>query len=537
MRISSSILAPSRSLNFATFGGDGGRLCVMGGGYTNAAELGREGRSCFYSCSSCFHRHRVRSLQRFQQFGVEKEVDESDMSDTIVIAVGSRILTVNHHLLEIVSRVLKRKCFLCHFLCIRNHPRRLDVDAFIAAVDHKIDFVSGSDMLTVGCCLSLKCSHVNGIAVPKQFIVDDVFHQMRVFNLTEVKSGIAQTGVGCVVFVRIVKIVVPLDVKTFCFGNEKRICEIVEIFDNCISVTFGSSRSLQEVCNSCWIGKASNIAHYGIDYGVKKGFIAQSAFFLKVFQINRTEKAVEIFPFVGFVLPYCTFRKSAVSKVFKQRAMRICFGGTPCVEFGKRKRSDSNCFASAAEFSSDIAFEHFGIGTRHINIDKRHSFELTEYAVEFYVAVFSVIGMDSCEVNMFRQIGFAKLNLINKNIVPFSVFYNFCTKIFAEFIWAAQRFVDAGFKIHFDYVVRSDSFFKKMILEKIEEQEALSASSDAGDKFNESIVLGPNYFRKQFISIDYHRKPCYLFWDLSQKFSCHKVYHIRGSLTSAVSIN
>ena len=26
----------------------------MGGGYTNAAELGREGRSYFYSCLGCF---------------------------------------------------------------------------------------------------------------------------------------------------------------------------------------------------------------------------------------------------------------------------------------------------------------------------------------------------------------------------------------------------------------------------------------------------------------------------------------------------
>lgn len=41
------ILALSRSHNSVSFGGDGGRLCVMGGGYTNAAELGREERVVF----------------------------------------------------------------------------------------------------------------------------------------------------------------------------------------------------------------------------------------------------------------------------------------------------------------------------------------------------------------------------------------------------------------------------------------------------------------------------------------------------------
>jgi hypothetical protein len=53
MITNSSISAPTRSFNPAMFGGDGGRLCVMGGGCSDAAELGRGKRSCFYSCSSC----------------------------------------------------------------------------------------------------------------------------------------------------------------------------------------------------------------------------------------------------------------------------------------------------------------------------------------------------------------------------------------------------------------------------------------------------------------------------------------------------
>jgi hypothetical protein len=54
MIFSSLIPVPCRSLNSAMFGGDGGRLCMMGGGCSDAAELGRERSSCFYSCLSCF---------------------------------------------------------------------------------------------------------------------------------------------------------------------------------------------------------------------------------------------------------------------------------------------------------------------------------------------------------------------------------------------------------------------------------------------------------------------------------------------------
>ena len=49
-----TIIVLCRSLNSASFGGDSGRLCVMGGGCNDAAESGRGKRSCFYSCSSCF---------------------------------------------------------------------------------------------------------------------------------------------------------------------------------------------------------------------------------------------------------------------------------------------------------------------------------------------------------------------------------------------------------------------------------------------------------------------------------------------------
>lgn len=48
------ILALCRSLNSAIFDGDGGCLCVMGGGCSDATELGRGRKSCFYSCYSCF---------------------------------------------------------------------------------------------------------------------------------------------------------------------------------------------------------------------------------------------------------------------------------------------------------------------------------------------------------------------------------------------------------------------------------------------------------------------------------------------------
>lgn len=48
-------------------------------------------------------------LQRFQRVGVKEEVDQADVADTIVVAVGGRVLPVNHHFLEVVACMFERE--------------------------------------------------------------------------------------------------------------------------------------------------------------------------------------------------------------------------------------------------------------------------------------------------------------------------------------------------------------------------------------------------------------------------------------------
>ena len=39
-------------------------------------------------------------------------------ADAVVVAIGRRILPVDHHFLEVVASVLEREGFLCHFLFV-----------------------------------------------------------------------------------------------------------------------------------------------------------------------------------------------------------------------------------------------------------------------------------------------------------------------------------------------------------------------------------------------------------------------------------
>ena len=57
-------LSPCRSVNFTSHSGDGGRLSVMDGRCSDAAELGRGRKSCFYSCLGCFQLEMVKWKQQ-----------------------------------------------------------------------------------------------------------------------------------------------------------------------------------------------------------------------------------------------------------------------------------------------------------------------------------------------------------------------------------------------------------------------------------------------------------------------------------------
>ena len=81
-------------------------------------------------------------LQRLDRLRVEEEVEKADMADSVVVDVldGHRG-AVDHHLAEVVARMLQGEGFLGHLLRVRNHPCRLDVDALVAAIDDEVDFV------------------------------------------------------------------------------------------------------------------------------------------------------------------------------------------------------------------------------------------------------------------------------------------------------------------------------------------------------------------------------------------------------------
>ena len=87
----------------------------------------------------------------------------------------------------------------------KNRPRNADLLAFLVALsrgDH---------------------ANVNRISANNQLIINDIFHNMRHFGLTEANTRVAKSYVLAIIFIWIVKICAPLYIVAFTFREQERI--------------------------------------------------------------------------------------------------------------------------------------------------------------------------------------------------------------------------------------------------------------------------------------------------------------------------
>ena len=92
----------------------------------------------------------------------------------------------------------QREGFLFPFFVVGNIPCELDIEVFVAFVDNEVHFVTLPATLAFNGRKHFDNAHVYRIVAPDKFIVDDIFHQMRIFVLSEVQSRIPDAGVDCI---------------------------------------------------------------------------------------------------------------------------------------------------------------------------------------------------------------------------------------------------------------------------------------------------------------------------------------------------
>ncbi len=279
--------------------------------------IGREAGMAFALPASFFAYCPQRlPLELFQTAGIEKKVQEADVPDAVVVAIGCRVLSVNDHFLEVVAGVLEREGLLCHLFLVGNHPGGLDVDPLIAAVHDEVDFVGAENVPAALLPVETDDTYINGIPIAEKFVVDGIFHQMREFYLAETCTGVTQTRISGVVFGGIVQIVFAFDVKARRLADEKGIGQVIKMLGHGRLGAGEALTGLEKMDELCRICKSADHAHDGIGNHGEGGIAVKFVAFHQIPQIDGGVKSVQVGLLLFRTCQRETFRHASVGEIF-----------------------------------------------------------------------------------------------------------------------------------------------------------------------------------------------------------------------------
>ena len=158
----------------------------------------------------------------------EQQIDQTAMEDPVLIVEVVRNVHPNNDLFEkVLSKQQGIKFGGSLFLGIHSESR-LDIELAVGVVDNKIDF-----LLRVGALCPVRYDpDINRVSPPQKFIVNEIFHDMTGIVLPVIQARIPKTDICIVILIRIVEICFALDIISFCYGNQKRIYNILHIVGN-----------------------------------------------------------------------------------------------------------------------------------------------------------------------------------------------------------------------------------------------------------------------------------------------------------------
>ena len=398
----------------------------------------------------------------------------------------------------------KREGFLFSFLGAGDGICRLDIHLPWTTIDDKVDFILSKRMLSGREIVVLHNSDINGISTSDKFVVNGIFHEMRKFWLTEIDSCVSKSSVGGIVFYRIVEITTSLDIESFRFANQKCIFNVVKVLDDGVSTRIYSGNGFGGVCEFGWICKCGGIAHYNINYFLQKKIVSEMVSFYYVAEINSGVKVFKICLFSSGSRSKNAVWKSSIEQIFLNYLERIALGSAQRHEFGKRKWRNIYYMSSSSKFCRNIRCKEPGIRSCDIDIDILGGSESVQDSIEIDKQPFTVIWMNHGNIKSFGESLAAVLNLVNENIVIFSVVDKSGANMVVELYGIDEICCYRMFKINFNNVIGRYATFQKVIFEYIEKKIALATTSDTCKNLYEAIVLCFNKLRQKVVSLNCH---------------------------------
>ena len=128
----------------------------------------------------------------------------------------------------------------------------------------------------------------------KQFIEDDILHQMRLLVLTEIDTGVAKTRVGEVVFIGSIDVLPSLHVISHRLFYEKRVTQELQIGLHGLWGDGHILDALECVDQFCRIGETANRGRYDVQQLFEFFFMTYFVTLLDVLDISLDKEILQI---------------------------------------------------------------------------------------------------------------------------------------------------------------------------------------------------------------------------------------------------
>ena len=160
--------------------------------------------------------------------------------DTIVVNNAEKVIQggtgygptaiYNDNLLKRVWDITQR-IKLLSLLFFRNHViSNLNLIPLVALIHHKVNLQLLTNTLALFILIEdVHDTHINIVATNQKLVINNVLHDMRRFLLSEIQTGISQSQISKVVFQICTNILSSFNIVSTGFGNQKGICQIVNM--------------------------------------------------------------------------------------------------------------------------------------------------------------------------------------------------------------------------------------------------------------------------------------------------------------------
>ena len=315
-----------------------------------------------------------------QAVRVEEEIVDAHREDAVFVADGFDHVAYEDDLLEAVVDLEQRGLLLRDLLRCGQLVCGLNVAAPVAEVRHEIDLEAFAVRHTFAGAAPVDHAHIDVVAACSQLVVHDVLHDVRLLDLAEPQSRVAQPHVLEIVFLRAADVLASLDVEPSRLLDDERVLEMADVLHDGVRADAGMQHAGERGLDLGRIGQGSDGGGQHVDQVVELLRPAQPVARDDVLEIGLLEQVLQIEGLLLVASHGQGERHAAEHHVFGPAVLDVAV--VRLHELGERQGADADLVAAAAELGHHVGGQHLRVAASHVHVHVAHAQQPVEHPVQ-----------------------------------------------------------------------------------------------------------------------------------------------------------